>query len=81
MFVFFTITTEEKINKNKQIENLLKGVALADTSALEQLYDLIKTDVYAYALSKLKNTADAEDIMQDTFVNIYRYAKQYQAFA
>ena len=79
MFVFFTITTEEKINKNKQIENLLKGVALADTSALEQLYDLIKTDVYAYALSKLKNTADAEDIMQDTFVNIYRYAKQYQA--
>ena len=53
-------------------------MALADTSALEQLYDLIKTDVYAYALSKLKNTADAEDIMQDTFVSFMNKIEDYE---
>ena len=79
MFVFYTLTLEESTNKNKKIESLLNLIANADTNALGELYDLIKTDIYAYALSKLKNKADAEDIMQDTFVNIYRYAKQYQA--
>ncbi len=79
MFVFYTLSTEQVLSKNKRIENLLKLLADADSNALGELYDLIKTDVYAYALSKIKNKADAEDIMQDTFVNIYRYAKQYQA--
>ena len=79
VFVFYTLTLEESTNKNKKIESLLNLIANADTNALGELYDLIKTDIYAYALSKLKNKADAEDIMQDTFVNIYRYAKQYQA--
>ena len=79
MFVFYTISTEDSFNKNKRIESSLNLIANGDHSALEDLYDLIKTDVYAYALSKLRNKSDAEDIMQDTFVNVFRYAKQYQA--
>jgi len=41
------------------------------------LYDLIRTDVFAYALSKTKSKHDADDITQDTFVQIFRYAKSY----
>lgn len=42
------------------------------------LYELIKTDVYAYCLSKLRNKADAEDITEETFVKIYKYGSYYK---
>ncbi len=78
MFVFYTISADERLSKNQQIENLLKLISNGENTALEKLYDLIKTDIFSYALSKLKNKPDAEDIMQDTFVNLFKYAKQYK---
>ena len=38
---------------------------------------LIKTDVFAYALSGTGNKADAEDVMQNVFLQIYRNATRY----
>jgi len=35
--------------------------------------------VFAYAMSKTGDRHDAEDIMQDTFVQIYKYAGRYRA--
>ncbi|MBR2375546.1 MAG: RNA polymerase sigma factor [Clostridia bacterium] len=78
MLVVFTLTTEKLQKKNARIEALLAEIANGDLTAMGQLYDLIKTDVFAYALSKLGNKSDADDIMQDTFVRVYKYAKQYQ---
>lgn len=64
-------------NRNAQIEELLKQIASGDTASMGVLYDLIKTDLFAYALSRVGNKTDADDITQDTFLQIYRHAKQY----
>lgn len=63
--------------KNELIENSIISLQNNNISMLETLYNLIKDDVYAYALSKICNKFDADDIMQDTFVQIYRNANLY----
>ncbi|HBF44061.1 MAG TPA: RNA polymerase sigma factor [Clostridiales bacterium] len=68
-----------KQSKNKQAENLIISISKGDTKALGTLYELIKTDVYAYSLSKLRNKADAEDVTEDTFVKIYKYSSYYNS--
>ena len=69
---------EEMLDKNAIVEDLILTIANGDTASLGKLYDLIKTDVFAYALSKMGNKHDAEDVTQDTFVQVYKYAKQYK---
>jgi len=43
-----------------------------DIHALEELYKRHKDKVYALALRLTNNTQDAEDIVQDVFVQVYR---------
>lgn len=69
--------TDDVKSINKKIENCILSLATGDLTQLDALYDMIKTDVYAYALSKVCNKEDAEDILQDTFVRIYENAKLY----
>ncbi len=78
MFIFCTIDIECAKSKNEQTEILLKRIAQGQMDAVGELYDLIKTDVYAFALSKSLSFTDAEDIMQETFVRVFRYAKKYK---
>ena len=47
--------------------------------ALEQLYLCIKDAVYGYALSVMKNTQDAEDVLQDCCLTIYQSAHLYRS--
>ena len=77
MFTLFVLTTEELQNKNSKIESLLSLIATGNKNSFSELYELIKVDVFAYALSKLKSKTDAEDVMHDTLVNVYKYAKKY----
>lgn len=63
--------------KNNIIENAIVRLANGDVDAMDILYSTIKTDVYAFALSKVYNKNDADDILQDTFVRIYENAKLY----
>uniref|UniRef100_UPI004056C114 RNA polymerase sigma factor n=1 Tax=Agathobacter sp. TaxID=2021311 RepID=UPI004056C114 len=37
----------------------------------KQIYDTYKKALYLYALSLAKNTQDAEDLLQETFVKAY----------
>ncbi len=46
--------------------------------ALRSLYERIHPAVYGYALSLTKNTHDAEDVLQETFLSIHRAASNYQ---
>ncbi|MGN1099715.1 MAG: RNA polymerase sigma factor [Christensenellales bacterium] len=71
-------TTEKIRDRNDKIENLLSCIAEGDSKSMGLLYDIIGTDVFAYALSKTGNKQDADDVMQDTFVQVYKYAKQYK---
>lgn len=75
--VSLSFSAEEKLNKNILLESVIQKIAVGNASAIGELYDLVQNDVFAFALSKMGNKSDAEDIMQDTFVNIYKHATQY----
>jgi len=66
-------------SRDREIEKLIAGLADGDIEALDELYRLISTDIYAYALSRTVSRENAEDITHDTFVQIYKNAKLYKA--
>lgn len=68
----------EQAKKNKQLQKWLKQIADKDSDAMIALYKVMYRPVCFFALSILKNSSNVEDIAQDTFLNIYRNAKQYQ---
>ncbi len=59
------------------LEQLIFKISNEDLDSLEELYDETRLDVFKYALSILKNRTDAEDVMQDTYININKYAHLY----
>lgn len=59
-------------------DSLLYQVAGGDREAFARLYRNTKSSVYGFALSILKNRQDAEDIMQDTYLQIQVNAPHYQ---
>lgn len=78
--LFCCALSDEELNtKDRAIEKCIEKLALGKLDAMDKLYSLIKTDVYAFALTKCQNRDDAEDVMQDTFIQIYKYAKRYEA--
>ena len=64
--------------KPENLENLLSLICTGDQNAFREFYEKTKTSIYGFALSLLKNTYDAEDVMQNAYVAIYRTAAQYQ---
>lgn len=56
----------------------MSAVATGDRNAFRQLYDLYADKVYNTALSYAQNEADAEEITQDVFTNIFRYAGNFK---
>ena len=77
MTVIQTIEEESAANRER-LERLLAGVARGEQDALEALYQSARAAVYALALSVLKNTHDAQDVTQDTFVRVYESARFYR---
>jgi RNA polymerase sigma factor (sigma-70 family) len=49
-----------------------------DLEALEALYRAFETPVYNLALRILRNAEDAEDVLQETFLEVVRSIKQYR---
>lgn len=64
-------------NKNTIIEQCLISLAENKLEAMDRLYETISKDVYAFAISKVRDKFDAEDITQDTFIRVYENAKIY----
>lgn len=77
--ILYTLSSDKLSDRDSLIENYISAMASSDVSAMGELYQLVKTDVYAFALSKLGNRADAEDVTQDTFVQIYKNAPLYRS--
>lgn len=59
-------------------DGLILRIAQGESGALEQLYRQTSSAVYGYALSILKDPAAAEDVMQDTFVNVMQSSADYR---
>ena len=60
------------------LEDYILDLANGDTQAMTPLYREASPSVYAFALSVLKNTQDAQDVLQDTFVSVFNAAIDYQ---
>lgn len=62
----------------RELERLLSGIAAGRPEDMSELYSRTRTAVYSLALSYLGNAHDAQDITQDTFVQIWERAGQYR---
>ena len=58
---------------------LLERIAVRDESALAELYDRHSRLLYSLIVRILRSTADAEDVLQETFVRVWRRAETYDS--
>src|SRR4051812_25414401 len=57
---------------------LLELVTARDTAAISVLYDRFSKLMYGIILAVVRDTDDAEDILQEVFVQIWKSASTYQ---
>lgn len=67
------------LKKEFLLEKSIENIANSNKVALTELYEATKSSVYGFALSILKNSSDAEDVLQETYIKIYENAASYQA--
>lgn len=67
-----------KAEGRRELERLLSGIAAGRPEDMSELYSRTRTAVYSLALSYLGNAHDAQDITQDTFVQVWERAGQYR---
>ncbi len=60
------------------VDKCIIGIQRQDSGALEEFYHRTSASVYGFALSVLKNTQDAEDIMHDFYVLVWSAADKYR---
>ena len=58
---------------------LIDRVALRDEAALKALYDTVSSKLYGLALRVVNKHEWAEDVLQETFLQIWRSAADYRA--
>lgn len=58
---------------------LIQQVAQQDREAFSELYDRCSSLVFTLAMRMLKVRADAEDLLQEVFVQVWRQASNYSA--
>lgn len=61
------------------IETMIAGCAEGDRAAFLNLYDATSAKLFGVCLRVLKDKTDAEDVLQDVFVKIWRNANRYAA--
>jgi RNA polymerase sigma-70 factor (ECF subfamily) len=63
----------------KSDQELLAAIAEKDSAAIAELYDRYSRIVYGALLRLLRDTDDAEDILQEVFIQVWRKASTYQS--
>ena len=61
------------------LDEQLNLISLGDKSALAALYECASASIYAYAMSMLRSQHDAEDVLQDALLEIWRSAGSYKS--
>lgn len=60
-----------------KLEALIARLAQGETAAMGPIYDMTSSAVYAYALTLLKHSFDAEDVLHDCYLRLYTAAAGY----
>ena len=69
----------KQLERNARLMELLARTALKDQRAFADLYRLASPHLYAVALRILREAAAAEEVLQESFVNIWHHAGSYVA--
>lgn len=59
-------------------ELVIKQVKEGNKDAFEYLYEKYKTKIYRYIFSKVRNEAESEDLLQETFAKVYNNMNYYR---
>ncbi len=70
------ISKGQNISKDEP-QQLIKGCLSGDRSGQRRFYDLYGSKVIAICLRYSKNREEAEEVMQDCFLQLYKCIKQY----
>ncbi len=69
----------ERQQRNRRLTALLAASAKGDKTAFAQLYRLTSPNLYAAALRILKQEGQAQECLQDAYINVWRRADRYDA--
>ncbi len=69
----------KQAERSAQLMALLARTALADQRAFAELYRLTSAHLYAIALRILRESAAAEEVLQESFISIWNHAGSYVA--
>lgn len=73
------IDAAKQLERNARLMELLARTALADQHAFAELYRLTSAHLYAVALRILRESAAAEEVLQESFVSVWNHAGSYVA--
>lgn len=68
-----------KGNITLQPEQLIKGCIKGDRQAQNNFYNKYSSLLFGISLRYAKNRTDAEDILQESFIKIFKYLKDFRA--
>ena len=58
----------------RDVDALVRQVARGDSTAFEELYDVLSSSIYGLALRVVRDPARAEDVTQEVFLEVWRKA-------
>lgn len=67
----------KQLERSARLTELLARTALADQRAFAELYKLTSSHLYAVALRILRESAPAEEVLQESFVSVWNHAGTY----
>ena len=73
------VDARKQLERNARLMELLARTALADQRAFAELYRLSAPHLYSVALRILREAAAAEEVLQESFVNVWHHAGSYVA--
>lgn len=77
MLFMLTMPELQAEREADRIEELIARMADGDIEAMAPLYDLVRSPVYAYALSLLRDPHGAEDVLHDCCLRVLNAAGGY----
>ncbi len=78
MLLFMTAAAPDAW-ENEYLDHCIAQMAVGDQAALADFYQRTKAAVFGFALSILKNRHDAEDVLQDTYLQVWQAAGSYRS--
>ncbi len=80
MILCLTSVSEFKVlDDANYLDECIFKIVNKDKEALSDLYHKTSKSVYSFALTLLKNTHDAEDVMHDVYISIFKSASSYKS--